>query len=294
MSYNGQKIQRILIIVLFLAVPLALLLLMTYYPAFKLLQYSFTNWDGINKKFDYIGFDNYKKIFSQPEIFGIFSKNAAYFLMAVMQNITALLFAIILNSKIKGRTAFRSLIFMPYIMNAIAASYLFAFMYDFEKGPINIFLTAIGIPAVRWLSNPYIVNFSLAGVGFWRFMGFSMIIYLGALQSINADLYECAGLDGANAWNKFLHITLPSVKRIIELNMLLSITGALNAFTEAFSVTKGGPNGASTTFVMKTVETAFEFSDFGLASAMGITLMILVSIVIIVQKKFFSEEGGAI
>jgi len=272
-------------------VPVALLLLMTYYPALKLLQYSFTDWDGFNREFNYIGFGNYKKIFSQPEIFGIFSRNAAYFLVAILQNVVALLFAVILNNKIKGASTFRSLIFMPYIMNAIAASYLFAFMYDFERGPLNILLTAVGIPAVRWLSNPYIVNFSLAGVGFWRFMGFSMVIYLGALQSINIELYECAGLDGANAWKKFKHITLPGVKRIIELNLLLSITGALNAFTEAFSITKGGPNGASTTFVMKTVETAFEFSDFGLASAMGITLMLLVSIVIFIQKKFFSEEG---
>ena len=289
MTYKKQKT---IILITFLIMPVSLLLLMTYYPTVMLLQYSFTNWDGLGSSFDYVGFANYVKVFSEPEIFKIFGHNLAYFIVAIVQNIIALGLAILVNSNIKGKKLYRSLIFMPYIMNAIATSYLFAFMYDFEKGPLNLMLTSLGIPAVRWLSDPAIVNFSLAGIGFWRFMGFSMIIYLGALQSIDTELYECAEIDGASGWHKLVSITLPSIKRIIELNLLLTISGALNAFTEAFSVTRGGPNGASSTFVMKTVETAFEFSDYGLASAMGVILMIIVAIVIGVQKKFFDEKSG--
>lgn len=140
-----------------------------------------------------------------------------------------------------------------------------------------------------WLGNKDFVNYTLASVGLWRFMGFNMVIYLGALQSIPSDLYEAASIDGANAWQKFSRITLPNIYKIIELNLFLTVTGALEVFDLPFVLTKGGPAGASETFVMKIIETAFQFNNYGLASAMSVVLLLFVVIVLSIQRYILSR-----
>jgi len=282
MSYKKQKNM---VLVTFLFLPLLILLTFSYYPAVRLLQYSFTDWDGLSKQLHYIGLDNYKEIFTTPETFSVFAHNAAYFVFSIAQTIVGLFLAVILNNLKRGSKLYRSTLFMPYIMNSVAVAYMFAFLYEYNSGGINTVLQAMGIGKIAFLSNPLLVNFSLATVGFWRFTGFSMVVFLGALQSVDTNLYEAASIDGANAWRKFTNITLPSIKTIVELQLFLSISGAMKAFDEAFAITKGGPNGASETFVMRTMSVAFEHNNFGFASAMGIVLMVIILIVTRISNR---------
>lgn len=291
MSY---KMQRKFIIVGFLTVPVLLLLLFTYYPAVRLLYYSFTDWDGLSHHPSWLGFDNYKEIFSNPDLFGVFVHQIPYVIIGVVQNIVALLFAVILNSKMRGRNVFRVILFLPFIMNAVAVAFMFQYVFDTTTGSLNALLGALGLDSWKqsWLGNTSIVNYSLASIGFWRFMGYNMVIYLGALQSIPADIYEAAKLDGAGRMRTLWHITLPNMTKIIQLNMFLTLSGAIAVFDLPFVLTHGGPAGASETFVLKTVETAFQFNNFGLASAMSVVLLVLTIVVLGLQNVVLKRKEG--
>ncbi|NBD27360.1 carbohydrate ABC transporter permease [Paenibacillus glycinis] len=284
MSY---KIQRYVILIAFLALPLLLLAVFSFYPALYLAWLSLTSWDGYSPKKAWIGFGNYKEIFTNADMFKVLSHNFVYFMGGIVQNLAALSFAVLLNSRLRGRNAFRVLLFLPYIMNSVAIAYMFTYVYDAQNGSLNALLTSVGLQSwIRsWLGDAAIVNYSLAFISAWKFMGFNMVIYLGALQSIPGDLYEAAKIDGAGPFKSFLCITWPSVIKIVELSMLLTVSGALEVFDLPFVMTKGGPAGSSQTFVTQTVETAFNFSNYGLASAMGMVLLLIVVLVIFVQRK---------
>ncbi|GJM79530.1 hypothetical protein HMSSN139_20260 [Paenibacillus sp. HMSSN-139] len=139
-----------------------------------------------------------------------------------------------------------------------------------------------------WLLNPNIINISLSGASVWRYMGFNFIIFLGAISSIGKDVYEAADIDGANRWHQFRHIILPSIKSIVQLNLILAISGAISAFDIPYIMT-GGSNG-SNTFVIQTVNTAFKFNKLGLASAMAVLLLFIVIIVTLLQKLLIKED----
>ncbi|QHW31057.1 sugar ABC transporter permease [Paenibacillus rhizovicinus] len=292
LSNLSFKKQRLIIILGFTIIPLLLLLTFSYYPTLELIHLSFTNWDGMSPDKSWIGWDNYKEVFSNSELFGVFTHNFAYFAVGIVQNIAAIYFAIVLNGKLKGKLFFRLLLFLPYILNGVAVSYLFGYVFDTTNGSLNLLLHSIGLSGdTSWLGNEHFVNFTLASIGFWKFMGFNMVIYLAALQSIPGDLYEAASIDGATGWKQFLYITLPNIYKIIELNFFLTVTGALEVFDLPFVLTNGGPAGHSETYVMKILETAFQFNNYGLASAMSVVLLLFVVVVLSIQRLIFSRKG---
>ncbi|CAM4458022.1 carbohydrate ABC transporter permease [Paenibacillus tarimensis] len=283
-------VQRKIVIIGFIMIPLVLLLTFAYYPALELIRLSFTSWDGLSPDKQWVGFENYREVFRNPEIFGVFWHNLAYFVIGIIQNILAIYFAVILNSRLKGKHFFRLLLFLPYILNGVAVAYLFGYVFDTTQGSLNLFLGSLGLPSdTSWLGSESFVNYTLASIGLWRYMGFNMVIYLAALQSIPADIYEAASIDGASGWQKFRFITLPNIYRIIELNLFLTVTGALEVFDIPFVLTNGGPAGASETFVMKIIETAFQFNNYGLASAMSVVLLVIVVAVLSVQRYFLNR-----
>lgn len=282
MSYQQQKIT---LIVSFLIVPLVLLLTFTYYPAMRLIYLSFTSWDGLAPVKTWVGLHNYQEIVGNLEVFYIFLHNVAYFVGGILQNIIAFIFAVLLNSKLKGRNAFRTVLFLPYIMNGVAVAFMFGYVFDTNTGSLNYFLHLLGIDPVSWLGKPGLVNISLASISAWKFMGFNMVVYLGALQSLPEDLYEAAKIDGARRFQVLRYITLPGMRKIIELNLFLTVIGALEVFDLPFVLTKGGPLAASKTYVQQTVETAFQYNNFGLASAMSVLLMVVVIVVVSAQRR---------
>lgn len=292
LSKLSFQTQKKVILICFITIPLLLLFTFAYYPALELFRLSFMKWNGVSANKEWIGFANYVEVFSNPDIFGVFKHNFAYFVVGIIQNMLALFFAVILNTKLRGRNGFRLLLFLPYILNGVAVAYLFGYVYDTTNGSLNALLGSLGfeqLSQTSWLGNKDFVNYTLASVGLWRFMGFNMVIYLGALQSIPSDLYEAASIDGANAWQKFSKITLSNIYKIIELNLFLTVTGALEVFDLPFVLTKGGPAGASETFVMKIIETAFQFNNYGLASAMSVVLLLFVVIVLSIQRYLLSR-----
>ena len=284
----SYKTQRKLIITLFLLIPLTLLFVFTYLPAINMISYSFTDWKGYGAK-NFIGMQNYINIFSDPEIFSVLKNSLYYFVGGLIQLGLSFVFAVILNSKIKGKGFFKSLFFFPYLINGVAISLMFLFFFQ-PSGTLDTVLSMLGLDGMirQWLGDAHYVNFSLAFTSIWRFFGYNFIIFLGALQSISDEVLEAADLDGAGDWQKIRYIYIPSVKRIIQLNLVLNISGAISVFEIPYIMT-GGANGSST-FVIETMKTAFTYNKVGKASAMAVIVMLIVAAVAAIQNIFFKED----
>ena len=287
---NNQKLKKTAVAVIFLAVPIILLLLFTYVPFFDMVRYSFFKWNGTSPTMKFIGLKNYIQIFTRSEYLTVFKTSIYYFVGSIVQIVVALYFAVVLTAKIRGASFFKGVIFFPYLINGVAIGFIFMYFFR-QAGTLDTILMALGVPQSKiplWLGNPRIINYSLTGVSVWRYLGQNMVMFIGAIQSINGDLYEAAAIDGANRWQQFKYITFPGIKLIISLNLILAVKGAISVF-EIPKIMTDGANGSST-FVLKTLDTAFTIHKVGLASAMGVVLLIFIMIVTFIQKRFFEGD----
>ncbi len=285
----SQKAEKKLLIFLFTIVPVSLLLLFSYYPLVKMFQYSLTDWNGITPDPNFVGLDNYRTVLTNPKYFSVFKTSFYYFIATFFQLGIALLFATILSFKVKFANFWKGILFFPYLLNGVAIGFIFLYFYK-GGGTLDTVLTFFGLEdqIQLWLGNRSINNISLAFTSVWRYTGFNFLVFLGAIQSVNPEIYEAAEIDGANQWDKFRYIIVPSIKKIIFLNIILGISGSLSVFDIPYIMT-GGSNG-TTTFVIQTIATAFKYNKTGLASAMGIILLVIVIVVTVVQKLAVKEE----
>ena len=285
----SQKAEKKLLIFLFTIVPVSLLLLFSYYPLVKMFQYSLTDWNGITPDPNFVGLDNYRTVLTNPKYFSVFKTSFYYFIATFFQLGIALLFATILSFKVKFANFWKGILFFPYLLNGVAIGFIFLYFYK-GGGTLDTVLTFFGLEdqIQLWLGNRSINNISLAFTSVWRYTGFNFLVFLGAIQSVNPEIYEAAEIDGANQWDKFRYIIVPSIKKIIFLNIILGISGSLSVFDIPYIMT-GGSNG-TTTFVIQTIATAFKYNKTGMASAMGIILLVIVIVVTVVQKLAVKEE----
>lgn len=288
-SELSYKKQRIVIIILFSLVPIALLVTFSYLPLYKMTYYSFFKWNGFSPNMEFVGLENYKTIFTNPEYFSVFKVSLYYFVATFVQLGLALYFATILSFHIRAKNFFKGALFFPFLLNGVAIGFIFLYFYR-PDGTLDSLLQLLGLGDYiqYWLRDPNMINISLAGTSVWRYMGFNFIIFLGAIQSISGDIYEAAEIDGANKWDQYRFIIFPSIRRIIELNMILAISGAISVFEIPYIMT-GGANG-SKTFVIQTVDAAFKYKKFGLGSAMAVVLLLIVIIVSLIQKRLFRDK----
>ena len=273
----------------YLVVPVGLLILFTYLPVANMFSYSFTSWDGLDKQKDWVGLDNYIRIFTDPEILAVFRVSLYYLAGAFLQLGLALYLATILSFELRAKNFFKGVIFFPYLINGVAIGFIFLYLFQGD-GALDLLLRFLGLDFLiqQWLGNPDVVNWSMTGTSVWRYLGFNVVLYLGAIASIQPELFEASELDGATRWHQFRYIILPSIKRITLLTMILAISGSLSVFEIPYIMLMGA-NGTET-FVIATVEKAFELRKVGLASAMAVVLLIIVLIVTAMQRWLIKGE----
>ena len=290
-----QKNQKNVTLFVFLIIPSILLILFVVFPLLKLFQLGFTNWDGLSKELMYVGLNNYKEIFtSSPDVWLSLRNNALYFFIHLFFIPIELFIAYILDSKLKCIEFFKKIIFMPYIINGVAVSYMFAAIFapDYAAGALNMILNQLHLEkyALDWLSDPRIVNFTLVFVSLWRFSGMHVVLFLAGMQSIPNELYEASRIDGANMFQQFFRITLPSIVTVIEIVLFLNVQGALQVFDIPFVMTSGGPGHASSTFSVYTIETAFKYNNIGKAASMAVVLFFLIIIISKLQNLILKDK----
>ena len=279
--------QKILLIVTFSFVPLFLLILFTYVPFAKMIQFSFYNM-SYTKNRGFVGLENYARIFTKDEYVGAMLLSLYYMAGAVVQLSLALFFATLLTSGLRGAGLFKGIMFFPFLVNGIAIGYIFKFFYT-RGFVLDSVLQAIGIPLDSlpyWLRDQSVNNWSLVFTSVWKYCGQNMVLFIGAIASIDPTLYEAATIDGANKWEQFKAIILPGIKTVFMLNLILSITGSLSAFEPAYVVGSMGANGTATFFI-KIHQMAHVSNKVGMACAMAMVLMILILIFTAGQRLFF-------
>jgi raffinose/stachyose/melibiose transport system permease protein len=274
---------------LFLLVPLVLLLVFTYLPMVNLLRYSMLDWDGLSRHPDFVGIENFVEIFTRPELFRVLAVSLYYLGASVVQIVLALYFATILSFKVRFANLFKGILFFPYLINAVAIGFMFLYVFR-PGGVLDTVLALFGAGGLshQWLGDPGMVNYSLAAVSVWRYLGLNFVLFLGAIQSIPGELFEAAEIDGANRWHQFRYIILPGIRPVIGLMSILSISGSLSVFEIPYIMTQGA-NG-SETFVIQTLNLAFKFNHVGLASAMALVLVAIVLLITWLQRRIVPEE----
>lgn len=281
--FGMGKGQRILVIVTFMFLPLLLLFVFTYLPFFKMFQFSFYDMKYIGKR-EWVGLQNYIDVFTRDDCFKALKLCFYYMAGAIVQLVIALYFATVLSFKVKGGAFFKGAMFFPSLICGIAVGFIFKFFYT-RGFVLDTVLSWLGFAKESlpyWLKDTSINNFSLAATSVWKYMGQNMVLFIGAIMSVDKELYEAAMIDGANAWNKFRYIILPSIKSIVVLNLILSITGSISAFEPPYVITNG-TNGTGTYFVIMD-RIAHQNQKVGLASAMAIVLLGILILCTIAQK----------
>lgn len=282
-SRDGQKV---FVMVAFMTVPLLLLFTFTYLPFAEMFGFSFYNMKYLGAR-KFVGLKNYIKVFQRDDCFGALKLSLYYMAGSVVQLALSLYLATVLSFKVKGSGIFKGFMFFPFLINGIAIGFIFKFFYT--RGFVfDTVLQWCGFQLDNlpyWLRDKGVNNMSLVGTSVWRYFGQNMVLFIGAIMSVDGELYEAAMLDGANKFQQFKYIILPSIKTIITLNVILSITGSLSAFEPPYVITSGA-NGTGTYFVIMH-EIAHTQQKVGLASAMAVVLLMIIFAATILQKLFF-------
>jgi arabinosaccharide transport system permease protein len=238
----------------------------------------------------FIGLGNYQRLFNE-HFYNALKTNTIYTILSIMLLIPIpLMFAALLNSKItKGRALFKSVIFIPALTSVIVAGVSFRLIFgELDTALMNSVLIKLGIPPQKWILNYGTGMMLMVILNTWRAAGINMVYYLAGLQSIPEELYESAEMDGANAFTKFFSITLPLLKPIIIYTLTIGIFEGYRMFGESYVFwNEGMPGDIGLTIVRYIYQQAFQRNDMGMGSAIGITLLIIVLAINLVQLRFF-------
>jgi ABC-type sugar transport system permease subunit len=263
------------------------------YPTIVSIPYSFFSWNGLSENMVFIGLENYKNMFTSSRFYNSMGNTFLYAVSTtILVNIFALMLALLVDNVIKGKTFFRNIIFIPVLLSGIVLGFIWSIMYNSNFGIINAILETVGLEQLTqdWLGNPDLARFSLIITMVWKNLGYHMIIYLAALQSIPKDLIESASLDGATAWNRFWKITFPLLAGAVTINVTLAFFHGMKIFEEIAVMTDGGPGFTTENLPYQIYKVAFANYQYGYGTALAVVLFVLTMILTIAQNKFLRKR----
>jgi len=278
----------------FVAPAVMLLVLFFFVPVLLCFALSFTNARLISPEGpQFVGLDNFRRLFADP-LFWTSLRNTAYFGVVVvpLQSGFALVLALLVNARIRGTNAYRTLYFIPVVTSIVVVSILWTFMYQ-KDGLVNHVLQAASFNLIQgadWLNNPSTVMPAIIFMSIWQAVGFHMVIWLAGLQTIPGDLYEAAELDGAGTWQRFRFVTWPGL-RATRTFILVTITiAALSLFAQIKIMTNGGPLDSTTTVVFRAVRAGYQQQQTAYASAISLVFFVIVLTVSLVQRYLTRDK----
>ncbi len=270
---------------LFLLPNVALVCVFTIFPVVAAFFLSFTRWDLL-QPWRLIGLTNYQKLTTDP-LFHQVLFNSVYFVVGTIppQTILALVVAVGLNQKIRALPFYRAAYFMPVVTSMVAVAMVWQWLYQPEFGVLNSLLRLVGISGPKWLFSDVWSMPSVILVGVWKNVGYSIVIFLAALQDVPEELHDAAKIDGASAWQRFRSITLPMITPAIFFVVVVSIIGSFQTFDSIYIMTQGGPANATLVIVYYLYQYAFQFYQMGYAAAVGYVLFVILFAVTLVQWR---------
>jgi len=269
-----------------------LFLIFGVYPILFSLYLSFTEWKGLGP-IKFVGLQNFELLFKDKLFWHSMTNGVILFFMYVpIMTFMALVLAMILNSKrVRGFRFFRTLLFIPYIMNIVAAGFTFRLLLNQKYGLVNALLEIFNIPPVPWLESVWGGRVSLCLLVIWAWLGYNMVLMLAGLQTIPSELTEAALIDGASSTQAFFYITIPLMRPVILFSVVLSTMGSFNLFSEIYNLTNGGgPVNATITPVIVIFNEAFRDFRLGYASAMAYMYFIILFVLTLLQFRYFGQQ----
>ena len=287
---------------------LGLFLVFGLFPIVFSFVLMFHMWDPVKGlgSMEFVGLENLRFAFEDPLVWTSLG-NTLWMAAAsgLPQHLVAIPLAYLINEKLgRWRNAAMGAYFLPYITSTVAIAIMFSTLFSTDYGMVNATLSEISRwpllnsvlsdKNIDWLGQPETIKPVVSAVVFWRYLGFNVILYVAAMQSIPRDLYEAARMDGAKSWQQFFYITLPQLKPIMFFGVTLTVIGGLQLFEEPFILTggKGGTEYAGMTTAMYMYRTAFDFNDFGLASAISWMLFVIILVMTLVTNRAFKNKEG--
>ncbi len=270
--------------------------IISYIPTVSVFVLSLFNWNGLSKP-KFVGLDNFIKIFTNDMYFiDSLRVTILYAFMAVLWSLLySLIIALLLNRKIPARAFWRAIYFIPYLLPAVGVFTTWRWMYEVNYGLINYGIRLLGLPPQQFLQSPQQVLPSLALIAVWC-SGNLIVIFLAGLQNVPRVYLEAAEIDGANAWQKFWHITIPSISPIIFYNVLMALISNLQVINPALAITNGGPENGSMFMSYLIYLYAFTKNKIGYGCAYAAVFFVIVGIATAIlfktSKSQFSVEGG--
>jgi ABC-type sugar transport system permease subunit len=288
---NRRRRRRVDPWVLLFALPgLALFALFEIWPLIRAFANSLYSWDGFTPKV-WVGFGNYQQIWHASLFWSSAEHTAVYAVGTVVAKLVlGLALALLVNLGIRGLGLYRSVLFFPVLMSFVAVGLLWTFVFDPQLGLANAALKAIGIPGVTWLASPHTALPSIMLVDVWKWAGYHLVLFLAGLQTIRPELKEAAKVDGAGAWAGFWHVTLPALRPMLVLNMIIALAGALNVFDLVYVMTKGGPYHSTDTIMTYMYDQAFNQNKYGYASAVACLLFVVVALITLLQARMLRSD----
>jgi multiple sugar transport system permease protein len=269
---------------LFMAPAVLGFLLFTLLPMLASLWLGFTEYDLLSAP-QWIGLGNYTTMFADPFFWQSLRVTAVYALFSLPLGLAAALgIALLMNQRVPAIAFWRTIYVVPSVISGVAVAVLWRWLFNPEFGLVNLLLGLLGVKGPNWLGSADWALPSLIIMGLWG-IGGSMLIYLAGLQGIPTDLYEAVGIDGGAAWTKFRHVTLPLLSPVILFNLVVGLIGAFQYFTEAYVLTKGGPENATLFYTLYLYRNAFNYFQMGYAAALAWMLFLLVLVLTLAVFK---------
>ncbi len=263
----------------------------THYPIIRTFYLSFFRQNLSSPQKQFIGVENYVLAAKTPLFWQVVGNNLLYALGTIPTSLVlGLLFALLINQKIRGMTIYRVAIFYPVVIPMAAAAMIWLWMLTPTYGLVNYYGRKIGLPDIHWLGKSNLALWALVVVGIWKRVGYYMIIFLAGLQVIPVYLYEAAILDGANAWKRFWKITLPLLSPTTFFLGIMAVIDSFQSIDQVYLMTHGGPGNATNLFIYYIYINAFRFFDLGYASTVSSVLFVILLGLTVLAFKFLHKR----
>ncbi|MCS7222791.1 MAG: sugar ABC transporter permease [Anaerolineae bacterium] len=257
-------------------------------PASTAVWLTFTDWNMINPP-KFIGLDNIRELFRDKLFLQALKVTTNYTIISVpLGLVMSFLLALLMNTKVRGISFFRTVYYLPSIVPAVANAVLWVWILNTEFGLLNVLLRSIGLPKIRWLQEPEWAMPALILMSLWG-LGGSMVVYLAGLQGIPEVYYEAAEIDGAGRWDKLVHVTIPLMSPVIFFNLVMGVIGSFQVFTAGYLVTNGGPQNATLFYVLYLYRNGFQYLKMGYAATLAWVLFFIILALTLLIFKYIGS-----
>lgn len=283
--------------ILFLLPAVGIYAVFAVYPILNALQLSFYDWDGISDNRNLVGLENYVEIFTEDTVFWTAVENSVRWMTMslVGPTILGLILAMALNQKVFGQTTFRAIFYLPSIVASIAVATMWTWLYNPTFGLVNNLLIKLGMESViqDWLGDPDVALYSIFVAYVWQSTGVNVVLYLAGLQGVPEELKEAARVDGANVWQVFRNVTLPSLRNTTIIVIVLTIINSLKVFDLIVGMTHGGPAQSTQVLALWSYTQSFGLHDYGNGMATAIVLLAITLVIVIPYVLWTTREDAS-